>query len=192
MSLFKELFSTDKSNPRYVANSQDTGLSDEQALQRYRYMLQTAPPETIEQAHADAFSRLTPEQRRQVLAELVQAVPNEERAAAERTSVDEPKALARLSTRAEIRQPGFMERVLGTRGPGLAGSLLASFAAGFVGSMVAQSFFSAMEGFGADEEGALGDEGALAQDGNPVPSDEVGFGDEGTFDFGGGDFGIDI
>ncbi len=27
--------------------------ADEQALQRYRYMLKTAPPETIEQAHEE-------------------------------------------------------------------------------------------------------------------------------------------
>ena len=39
---------------------------DEQAIERYRYMLNTAPPETIEQAHAEAFARLTPEQRRLV------------------------------------------------------------------------------------------------------------------------------
>jgi hypothetical protein len=30
--------------------------SDEQAIARYRYMLKTAPPETIEQAHAEAFA----------------------------------------------------------------------------------------------------------------------------------------
>ena len=43
------------------------GSPDEQALQRYRYMLQTAPPETIEQAHREAFAKLTPEQRQLVL-----------------------------------------------------------------------------------------------------------------------------
>ena len=37
--------------------------ADEQALERYRYMLKTAPPETIEQAHEEAFARLTPAQR---------------------------------------------------------------------------------------------------------------------------------
>ena len=28
---------------------------DEQAVERYRYLLRTAPPETIEEAHAEAF-----------------------------------------------------------------------------------------------------------------------------------------
>ena len=43
--------------------------ADEQALQRYRYMLRTAPPETIEQAHEEAFAKLTPTQRAQALRE---------------------------------------------------------------------------------------------------------------------------
>ena len=41
--------------------------TDEQALARYRYMLATAPPEDIERAHEEAFTRLTPEQRRAAL-----------------------------------------------------------------------------------------------------------------------------
>ena len=41
--------------------------TDEQAIARYRYRLKTAPPETIEQAHAEAFAQLTPEQRQQLL-----------------------------------------------------------------------------------------------------------------------------
>ena len=41
-----------------------TPSSDDDApIARYRYMLKTAPPETIEQAHAEAFAQLTPEQR---------------------------------------------------------------------------------------------------------------------------------
>src|SRR5436309_15907034 len=70
---------------------------DEQALARYRYMLKTAPPETIEQAHAEAFARLTPEQRRLLLEELRDAAPPAERAAADRAG-DDPQALARLAT----------------------------------------------------------------------------------------------
>ena len=42
--------------------------NDAQALERYRYMLRTAPPETLEQAYAEAFAKLTPEQRRTMLA----------------------------------------------------------------------------------------------------------------------------
>src|SRR5829696_6566954 len=49
--------------------------ADEQALQRYRYLLKTAPPETIEQAHEEAFAKLTPSQRAQALRELAAETP---------------------------------------------------------------------------------------------------------------------
>ena len=133
-------------------------LTDEQAIARYRYMLRTAPPEAIEQAHAEAFAALTPEQRRMVLEELKREMPEIERTAAARAG-DNPGALAQLATRAEIRQPGAMERIFGGLGavpggsslgggfgaPGfgsmLAGSFLASMAGTVLGSMVAQHFF---------------------------------------------------
>jgi hypothetical protein len=85
---------------------------DEQAIQRYRYLLRTAPPEQIEQAHAEAFAQLTTDQRQQVLAQLAAAVP-----AAERPRTDDPATLARVATRAEVRQPGTLERALGGYGP---------------------------------------------------------------------------
>ncbi len=53
--------------------------ADEQAIARYRYMLKTAPPETIEQAHAEAFAKLTPEQRNMLLQELSSNIPDAER-----------------------------------------------------------------------------------------------------------------
>jgi hypothetical protein len=123
--------------------------SDEQAIARYRYMLKTAPPETIEQAHAEAFAALTPEQRRKVLQRLRDEMPEPERAAAGPAG-DSPGSLARLATRAEIRQPGAIERAFGGFGsagtaPGLGGmvasSLLGSMAGTVLGSMVAQHFF---------------------------------------------------
>src|SRR5206468_10372516 len=83
---------------------------DEQAIARYRYMLKTAPPETVEQAHAEAFAQLTPEQRRMVLQRMAESLPPAERALAERSGA-QPEALARLATRADIRQPGAMERM---------------------------------------------------------------------------------
>ena len=58
--------------PAAAAGAKDP---DEAAIERYRYMLRTAPPETVEQAHAEAFAKLTPEQRRKVLADLSAEVP---------------------------------------------------------------------------------------------------------------------
>jgi hypothetical protein len=67
-------------------------LNDEQAIERYRYMLRTAPPETIQQAHEEAFARLTPDQRRMVLQELTRSIPPEE----SRRATDDPASLAKL------------------------------------------------------------------------------------------------
>jgi hypothetical protein len=158
---------------------------DEAAIERYRYMLRTAPPETVEQAHAEAFAKLTPEQRRKVLADLSAEVP-----AAERATSDDPRALARMATRAEMRQPGTMERALGGGRGGMgmgmgmggmiAGSLLASVAGAFIGTAIADAFFDMDDGMGGGEELA-------ADQGVEDPGADVG-GDFGGGDFGGGDF----
>jgi hypothetical protein len=149
--------------------------SEEQALERYRYLLRTAPPETIEQAHTEAFGKLSQEQRQQVLTELAREAPASERASVASTPLEDPQALARVATRAEIRQPGVLERTLGGGGMGLGGSLLSSLAMGFVGSMVAQSFFSALAGpsEGGEAEALAGSEESA--------EDEIAYEDNGDF-----------
>jgi hypothetical protein len=134
---------------------------DEVAVERYRYMLRTAPPETLEQAHAEAFAKLTPDQRRKVLQDLGTTVP-----AAERATSDDPQSLARMATRAEMREPGTMERVLGGGRGGMgmggviAGSLLASVAGAFVGTAIADAFLG--DELGGDAP--AGDEGMAVDD----------------------------
>jgi hypothetical protein len=132
---------------------------DEQAIARYRYMLKTAPPETLERAHAEAFAQLTPEQRRLLLQSMAESVPPAERAAAERDGAS-PNALARMATRAEIRQPGAMERMFGQSGRAsvggvMAGTFLGSIAGAVIGSMIAREFFAdaGQGGEGAAEPG---------------------------------------
>ena len=142
---------------------------DEAAIARYRYMLRTAPPEQVEQAHREAFEKLTPEQRRQVLDQLATVVPESERRG------DDARSLARTATRAEMRQPGTLVQVfngggygggmgrgyggggfggggfggmgmggmgmggMGMGGMGLGGTLLTSVAGAFVGSAIADA-----------------------------------------------------
>ena len=164
--------------------------ADEQALERYRYMLRTAPPETIEQAHEEAFAKLTPSQRAQALRELAAETPEGERAALA-GGRDDPKTLARLATRTEIRQPGAMERMFGGTGRGLGmggmgGTILGSLAAGFVGSIVAQQFLDSM---GDD---ALGEDDTSAEAGDQETDADTGDYGSGDYDSGGydsGDFG---
>ncbi|MCJ0702521.1 hypothetical protein FRIG_15505, partial [Frigoribacterium faeni] len=81
------------------------GLSpaDRQALAKYDYLLQTAPPQQLEQVHREAFERLTPEQREQVLARLTAESP-----AGDRPASSSPADLARSATRGEVARPGLM------------------------------------------------------------------------------------
>jgi hypothetical protein len=181
----------DESEPtrRDAAASAD----DERALERYRFLVRTAPPERIEQAHEEAFAKLTPEQRRLALEQLSRQVPDES------ARGDDPRSLARLATRAEIRQPGTVERAFGGRGIGGMGAgglgmgagLLGSFATAFVGTLAAQALFSDLadgELFDGPQDGEEhGDTGA--DDGGADIADTGDFGgDFGGGDFGGGDF----
>jgi hypothetical protein len=161
-------------------------VDDQQAIERYRYMLRTAPPDDIERAHAEAFASLTPEQRQIVLRELSATVP-----ASERPTSDDPDQLARTATRAELRQPGTMERTFGqVSGPGLGGMFLSTLAGAFVGTAIADAFFG---GAGEESSGTdAGDAGADATDADVADAGGSDFGDLGDFgggDFGGGDFG---
>jgi hypothetical protein len=141
--------------------------ADEQAIARYRYLVRTAPPEAIEQAHAEAFAQLSPEQRRRLLDELAGEMPDAERAAAQRAG-DAPAALARVATRSELREPGSMERAWGRMGtaPGLGfggmlgSSLLGSLAGSVLGTAIAHQFFAHQPAAGD----LLGSGGNLADD----------------------------
>ncbi len=113
---------------------------------------------------------------------------------------DDPKSLARLATRAEMRQPGAMERIFGGtgRGPGMGGmmsgmggTIFGSLAAGFVGSMIAQQFLGSMgdDAFGegdTSEQSGNDETYNTGDDSGDYGSDAYGSGDFGGGDFGGG------
>lgn len=101
------------------------------AVERYRYLLRTASPDQIEQAHAEAFGKLSAEERREVLRALADTD--------ETPADDSPAALARSATRLEVRQPGALERTFGGQTAGR--SILTSLAAGFAGSAVYNLLF---------------------------------------------------
>ena len=192
---------------------------DEIAVERYRYLLRTAPPETIEQVHEEAFTKLTPEQRQLLFQQLSQNAP-----AGEQPRADDPHSLAQSATRAELRQPGTLERSLGGGGAGggrggvgfggmFASSLLGSVAGYVIGSALVGAFLpspaeqqaDAGAGDGADGSGDAGSGDAGSGDagasGDAGSGDAGGWGgdagtvsaDGGGWDngggFGGGDFG---
>lgn len=147
---------------------------DEQALERYRYLVRTAPPDRIEQAHEEAFAKLTPEQRRLALQQLTRSVPADEAAGG-----DDARSLARMATRAEMREPGTVERAFrgggGLGGMGMGVPLLGSFATAFAGTLAAQALSSDLA------DGELIDS---------IGGGEAEGGDLGGGDLGGGDLGF--
>lgn len=157
---------------------------DEIALERYRYLLRTAPPETIEQVHREAYGQLTDEQRTMLLTELSSSAP-----AGEAPRSNSPDDLAQAATRAELRQPGTLERTY--QAPSFlamfGSSMLGSIAGYVVASAIMSAFLPADAGGGADAgaDSGAGDAGATDA-GDAGAGSDSGFGG----DFGaGGDFG---
>jgi hypothetical protein len=212
MDALKRLFGMDDAGKEHArAQPRRRQLSpDEQAVERYRYLLRTAPPETIEAAHAEAFSTLTPEQRHLVLQELSGTLTPAERVAGVAYD-EEPRSLARLATRAEMRQPGTLERTWsempampGMGGVGLGGYMMSNFMGTFAGVMLGSMVADAFLGNSGYDQGYA--DGMAAGDAQGVESGEfadAGAADAGSFgdfggdaggfgDFGGGDFGGDF
>jgi len=180
MGLFDRLFGSDQPEPapRQAAQRSD----DEIAVERYRYLLRTAPPEAIEQVHAEAFAKLTDEQRTMIFDELTQNAP-----AGEAPRSNDPQSLAQAATRSELRQPGTLERSF--QGPSfgsMLGSTILGTVAGYVIGSALVSAFMPMDS-GADTAGA--DSGADAS--ADAGAADAGAADAGASDFGGGfdDFG---
>jgi hypothetical protein len=180
-----------------TTTTQGGRTDDELAVDRYRYLLRTAQPDAVEEVHAEAFAKLTPQQRNLVFEELSQNA-----AAADRPASSDPRTLARSATRSELRQPGFLERTLGSgavggsgaigsRGPGLGsmigGSLLGTVAGVVIGSAIADMVLPGIGDLGtdvADGVGGFGSDVSSGFDGAPSGFDDVSSG----FDDFGGDF----
>lgn len=174
---------------------------DEIALERYRYLLRTAPPETIEQVHEEAFAKLTPEQRQMLFTQLKADAP-----AGDAPVADDPRSLAVSATRSEMRNPGLMERSLGNVGTGAPGfgsmfasSLLGSVAGYVIASSLVGMFMPADVGIASDASADSGTDPGMDAGVDPgadsgtdmLSADGGGFGDFGGFgDASGlGDFG---
>lgn len=191
----------DVPSPRGGASSED-----ERAIARYRYLLRTAQPEDIEKVHAEAFAQLSPEQRQMVLQRLTEDLPE-----SERPRTDQPAELARSATRAEMRQPGYLQGAFGRGGGGMgmggmfAGSMLGTIAGFVVGSAIADAMLGGYESSpeaaqagdaGGDAGGDGGGDtgGDAGGDASGDAGGDIGGGDAGGGfgDFGGGDFGGDF
>jgi hypothetical protein len=160
MGFLDRLFGADEA-PAPAPQQREAPTDDQRAIERYRYLLRTAPPETIEAVHREAFEKLTEEQRAIVYEELSKGAGT-----GERPLSSEPATLARAATRAEMRRPGTLESSFSNpayRGPGfgsmIASSLIGTVAGYVVGSALVSAFLP-WDG-GAD---AAADPGADAAD----------------------------
>ena len=157
------------------------GNSEASTIERYRYVVRTAPAETIEQVHAEAFAKLTDAQRAVIYEEFSRGAGT-----GERPLSSEPATLARAATRAELRNPGSLERSFGRSGFGgqglgatIGGSLLGTVAGYVIGSALVSAFLPWDDGGAADASSAAGDDA-----GTDTASWDDGMGDLG------GDFGF--
>jgi len=99
----------------------ETSTDGDPVMSRYRHLLISAPIESIEQAHAEAFGDLSEPKRAAIYEELSRGSGT-----GERPLSSEPATLARSASRAERRVPGSLEsalRAADDRG-GYAGSLM--------------------------------------------------------------------
>ncbi len=190
MGLFDRLFGTEQQDaPR---PPQRPRTDDEIAVERYRYLLRTAPPEAIERVHAEAFAKLTDEQRAMIFEELTKNAPE-----GDAPRGQDAQSLAQSATRSELRQPGTMERSF--QGPSfgaMVGSSLLGTVAGYViGSAIVGAFLP--NDYGTDASGDTGadsggDTGSDASADASADAGDAGGFDGGFGDFGGGDFGGDF
>ncbi len=189
MGLFDRLFGSDQQDTQ--APPARPRSTDEIAVERYRYLLRTAPPETLEQVHAEAFAKLTDDQRKLVYQELSQS--------GEQPRGTDAASLAQAATRTELRQPGSLERSF--QGPSfgaMVGSSLLGTVAGYViGSALVSAFLptdlgatDASADTGADSADPGADAGADTATDASADFGGDSFGDFGGGDFGGGDFGF--
>ena len=168
--------------PPASASGRPQPSEEERAVARYRYLLRTAPPEQLEAMHAEAFAKLTPEQRQELLRELATASPGEAGGSAE------PADLARAATRAEMRQPGTLQNTFsrgsfggGGMGGMFAGSMMGTIAGVVIGSAVANMLLGGYDS--SPEAQDAGDTSGDAGDGGTDAGD-TGSGDTGSGDAG--------
>ena len=115
--------------------------ADRQAIARYDYLMQTADPHQVERIHAEAFARLTPAQRQEVLQRMQTELPPHEQP----RSAD-PVELSRAAGRSEARRPGSMRSVLAKVGTGGAVAGVAVGAVGILGVVAAGAVVSSVAG----------------------------------------------
>jgi len=98
------------------------GLNDQDVAQRYQNTVQYAPPEVMQQAHEEAFSRLSPQEQQQIVNQFQQAhndpnqpfqYPGFNNGGQQTYS---PAQMGGMARQAQQQQPDLLHSVLGQGG----------------------------------------------------------------------------
>jgi hypothetical protein len=104
---------------RYDRGAPYDGISEQEAMQRYRQVAPQLPPDAYQQSAQEAFAQLTPQQRRQFGQFLRQQTrqQNLNFPDLDGDGVDDrfqdPNFLAQVTGRMQQQQPGLLEQLLG-------------------------------------------------------------------------------
>ena len=143
------------------ARGRPEDLDDYEVQQRYRQVLRNAPPELIEDAHAETFSQLDPQERRMLARRLREQAAQLEAPfddPYDRDDYDDdPRTLARMARRAEQRNPNVLDQLFGGQ-PGPLNNPLVKMAMAGAAAMAARRFLG---GQGGQMDGQMGGLGGL-------------------------------
>lgn len=114
---------------RYEKGAPWDGFDDAEAVNRYNQVAPNIPPDVYEQSARESFSRLDPQQRRQLGQYLQQQAPQygvqfpDVDRDGQDDRLQDPDFLAQATGQMHRQQPGILGQILGGGGGGIAGGL---------------------------------------------------------------------
>jgi hypothetical protein len=123
--------------------AEQAGLTEAQALERYRYLVRTAPPELLDLAHRAGFGQLDREAQATAVGQLNAVLPPVEQVPLQ--ALSDPSVFSRAATRAELKQPGAVEEALFSRGAALPGTPFGAVVSSFIEAAAAQGLLGVFD-----------------------------------------------
>ncbi len=127
------------------------GLTDQDVAQRYQQTVQYAPPEVVQQAHEEAFNRLSPQEQQQIVTQF-QRAHNDPNQAFQYPQFNNggqqsygPQQMGQMVRQAQ-QQPDLLQQVLGPGGA--LSNPVAKMAMAGVAAMAAQRLMGNSQGGG--------------------------------------------
>jgi hypothetical protein len=138
MNLFESLFGGQQRQEaedfvnRYEQGPPSEGYTEEEVMQRYQKVAESAPEDVYQQSAEESFARLSPQERKEFF-QFLREKAQQQQVAQNLTDSDQdevedryqdPHELAQLATRVRQQQPGLLEQLFGSGGQGMLGNPL--------------------------------------------------------------------